>query len=320
MYILENGDAIETKSASKATVTWPDRSITRLGENTRITIRKMDVTMNYEKIQISYDIKKGKVWNTIIRSMLGDSYFEARLPKNDIVAAVRGTVFEINLDARYIHAVSHDMILSDNTGKSVSLLPWDLVSSEDILLRRGKEWLDATWASWNTLADRTYENSRSLLIEKSMLLLSGKWKEGNIGERFLRWILSFFPSFEELDLVKKLSIGTLENLENMWEWVFIKYYQKLQSTSLIEAKDKVRGYLIEKTVTDPNKKSLQNSLKHGALWDTIDFPGEELSASKKALWSTIESFKWDFLQIQKSLQEGGEIDEKFHDILKGLLP
>lgn len=123
MYILENGDAIETKSASKATVTWPDRSITRLGENTRITIRKMDVTMNYEKIQISYDIKKGKVWNTIIRSMLGDSYFEARLPKNDIVAAVRGTVFEINLDARYIHAVSHDMTLSDNTGKSVSLLP-----------------------------------------------------------------------------------------------------------------------------------------------------------------------------------------------------
>lgn len=114
-YILKNGDAIETKSASKATVTWPDRSITRLGENTRITVRKMEVAQNYETIQISYDIKRGKVWNTVIRSLLGDSYFEARLPKNDIVAAVRGTVFEINLDAAYIHAVSHDTVLSDNS-------------------------------------------------------------------------------------------------------------------------------------------------------------------------------------------------------------
>lgn len=83
---LENGDAIETKALSKATVTWPDKSITRLGENSRIVIEKMYASTDYTHIEIAYDIKHGKVWNTVIRTLLGDSYFEARLPKNNIVA------------------------------------------------------------------------------------------------------------------------------------------------------------------------------------------------------------------------------------------
>lgn len=83
---LENGDAIETKALSKATVTWPDKSITRLGENSRIVIEKMYASTDYTHIEIAYDMKRGKVWNTVIRTLLGDSYFEARLPKNNIVA------------------------------------------------------------------------------------------------------------------------------------------------------------------------------------------------------------------------------------------
>jgi hypothetical protein len=46
----------------------------------------MLVSQSYDQIQISYDVKRGKVWNTVIRLLLGDSYFEARLPKNGIVA------------------------------------------------------------------------------------------------------------------------------------------------------------------------------------------------------------------------------------------
>ncbi len=318
-YILKNGDAIETKSASKATVTWPDRSITRLGENTRITIRKMEVSQNYETIRISYDIKRGKVWNTIIRSILGDSYFEARLPKNDIVAAVRGTVFEINLDAAYIHAVSHDTVLSDNSGKNLALLPWEMVSSENIWIHRGREWLDTTWASWNTNADIFYQKSRTLLMEKSISLLSGKWKEGNYWDRFVRWILSFFQGFQEIKISKMLSLGNIESLKNNSETTLIKYYQKLQSTDLIEMRDRVRWFLVEQSWTSPNKKTLMNSLKHGALWDSLDFPTETLTASKKALWNTFESIKWNFQEIQKSLQSGGEIDIKIRESFNSFL-
>ncbi len=312
-YVLKNGDAIETKSASKATVTWPDRSITRLGENTRITVRKMEVAQNYETIQISYDIKRGKVWNTIIRSLLGDSYFEARLPKNDIVAAVRGTVFEINLDAAYIHAISHDTILSDNSWKNLALLPWEVVSSENIWVKRGKEWLDTTWASWNTLWDTFYKRSRDILLTQNISLLSGKWNEGNYWDRFVRWILSFFASFQEIELSKMLSIGNIEFLKNNSETVLIKYYQNLQSTNLTDLRDKVRGFLIDQSWTNSSPKNLKNSLRHSAIWDSIDFPTETFSASEKALGNTFESIKWNFSEIQKSLQSNGEIGAKIRE-------
>jgi hypothetical protein len=46
----------------------------------------MEVNSDYSKIQISYKIEKGKTWNNIIRLLVGESYFETRLPKNNIVA------------------------------------------------------------------------------------------------------------------------------------------------------------------------------------------------------------------------------------------
>lgn len=68
---------------------WPDHSITRLGANTRIVIQKMVADAGYENIQISFSLKKGKIWSTVVRALIGDSYFETKLPKNDIVAGVR---------------------------------------------------------------------------------------------------------------------------------------------------------------------------------------------------------------------------------------
>lgn len=46
----------------------------------------MNVNSDYSTIQISYAIKRGKTWNNVIRLLVGDSYFETRLPKDNIVA------------------------------------------------------------------------------------------------------------------------------------------------------------------------------------------------------------------------------------------
>jgi hypothetical protein len=40
-----------------------------------------------------------------------------------------------------------------------------LVDSENILIKKGKEWLDATWNDWNAKADSLYESVRSLEIQ-----------------------------------------------------------------------------------------------------------------------------------------------------------
>lgn len=40
----------------------------------------------YQDIEISFSLKKGKIWSNVVRAMIGDSYFETRLPKNNIIA------------------------------------------------------------------------------------------------------------------------------------------------------------------------------------------------------------------------------------------
>lgn len=69
-YKLENNDIIETGKESRATITWPDRSITRLGPATRIVIERMYASIGYNTIGISYKMERGKVWNTVIRSLV----------------------------------------------------------------------------------------------------------------------------------------------------------------------------------------------------------------------------------------------------------
>jgi hypothetical protein len=45
--------------------------------------------------------------------MFGDSYFHEQFNDNTSLAAVRGTVFEINLDRKYVHAIDHAISVED---------------------------------------------------------------------------------------------------------------------------------------------------------------------------------------------------------------
>lgn len=160
--------------------------------------------------------------------MLGDSYFETKLPKNNIVAGVRGTVYEINLDGGYIHAVTHSMQLSDISGKSLSLLPGELVSSENIWIKKGKELLDTTWQTINTGIDTLYIESRSQILINQKKLLSGKENSQNIWDQFVRKILSYFPSFDALHISKIIETRNMDELLKSNTETLIMYYQKYQ--------------------------------------------------------------------------------------------
>jgi hypothetical protein len=50
----------------------------------------------------------------------------------------------------------------------VNLLPGELVSSENIFISLGRGVLDTAWNEWNTLSDKTYENIRSLELERRL--------------------------------------------------------------------------------------------------------------------------------------------------------
>lgn len=116
------GDTVKTLPESAATVFWPDGSVTRLGEKTTIVINEVDVDTRKAEIRIDFSLESGKTWSNVIRYMFGESYFHQRFNGNHSLAAVRGTVFEVNLDKGYVHTVDHAISLTDQaTGTDVTV-------------------------------------------------------------------------------------------------------------------------------------------------------------------------------------------------------
>jgi hypothetical protein len=262
---LVAGDAIETRASSRAAVTWPDRSITRIGANSRIVIQKMYASTDYQKIEIAYDMKRGKVWNTVIRTLIGDSYFEARLPKNNIVAWVRGTTFEVNLDSGYIHAVDHAMHLSDISGWVLTLLPGDIVDSENIWVKKWKELLDTAWWAYNNLQDAEFQKARLESVRKRIDTLGGQLSTWNPLETITRWFLSHFAKFRNIKISELLTNEKIEWLTPDIKNALLPYYQSLGGKWLEKEREVIRGYMM-----DAVPANIKNNLERQSLWDSID--------------------------------------------------
>ena len=302
-YNLENNDIVETSSESIGIIHWPDKSITRLWANTRIVVEKMEVNSDYSKIQISYKIEKGKTWNNIIRLLVGESYFETRLPKNNIVAWVRWTVFEINLDNKYIHAVNHATHLTDAWGNSIDIFPWELVSSENILLKKWQEWIDTTWNDINTLSDASYEKLRALEIQKRFDILSKKGHSMISLDGMTGKILSYIQWFEFIRISQDISAQNYEKLATYSENILLEYYQKASGIASIERRDILRSTLIEKVKGNTDSLNLQSLLENISIWESLD-SGKVLPSAKKLLkekWSSLEQ-SFDVLSNTKEMQ------------------
>lgn len=72
------------------------------------------------------------MWTNMVRTLYPGSYMNVRLPERSLVAGVRGTVFEINLEKGYIHAVDHAVTLKNILFQQVTLFPGKIVSVFDI--------------------------------------------------------------------------------------------------------------------------------------------------------------------------------------------
>lgn len=317
-YDLEEDDAIETSKDSLATVTWPDRSITRLGESTRIVIHRMVATVWYKDIEISFSLKKWKIWSNVVRALIGDSYFETRLPKNDIVAWVRGTIYEINLDNRYIHSVNHVIALSDSSGKKMYLLPWELVDSENIWIKRGKEIVDTTWENLNKIKDTAYIEERiqslSISLDNNANILIKSY------DTLVRWILSHFDGFEILTLQSLLDRGDTLSLSKYSIDTLTPYYQRIRWLADTGSLDILKSTLYSvSSGASIDMREIRNMLEINTLWDTLD-SGDILPGARKILeqsrldLDTVSLENLTDILRKKDLQE--EIKNLFEKVLK----
>lgn len=227
-YSLLEGDVVMTRNASDATIFWPDRSTTELGPNSKLVIHRMRVAADYSHIELEASLEQGKIWTNMVRTLYPGSYMRVRLPSPSLVAGVRGTVFEINLEHGYVHSVDHVVTLKNQFFQEVVLLPGNIVSVWDMFRELGEEVLDQAWIQANLLKDQAYNLLRSSELDAAWDRISGKWAEGNMWDVFVRNVLSRLEMFQEIRWAEALRNFDARALVDVpKEWV-LEWYQHLK--------------------------------------------------------------------------------------------
>lgn len=80
-------------------------------------------------------------------------------------------------------------------------------------------------------------------MEKSLGLLK---QAGNIWDRFVRWVLSFFGAFQDIQILETLSNPDGSKVMNMPKEYLLKWYQRFQDGQFIEERENIRA-IVAKT-------------------------------------------------------------------------
>lgn len=254
---LSNGDIVNTLSNSLVVIEWGDKSITRLGENSRIIIKENFVSEDLSKINISFELLKGKTWSNVLSIFWSDSQFKQEV--RWVSAAVRGTVFEASYDQEYIMVHKHAVQLTNASWETTEVYQGQAIILKTFTLDDVKNLIDETFQNFNKKLDQEY-------LQK-------------LREEF---ILSF-QSSNPLNLVRKMSdeykiLNMLmeenpkQEFENFLSWLSDEKKQKVvwyletlnqnlnfengENSFLYHLKLNTRENLIENTQSDTQKETL----------------------------------------------------------------
>ncbi len=153
---IQQWDVISTIwTDALAVIEWWDKSITRLGWNTSMKVEENFVGSDVSEIRISFELLRWKTWSNVLSVLWEKSYFKQHVKW--AVAAVRGTVFEVNYDKDFISVHNHEVQFTSvggnetllQQGQAFSLRYSDFIT--DILQFR-----DQAWEELNKRLDAQY--------------------------------------------------------------------------------------------------------------------------------------------------------------------
>ncbi|EKD44674.1 MAG: hypothetical protein ACD_71C00050G0003 [uncultured bacterium (gcode 4)] len=294
-------DKIKTLD-STATVFWPDGSITRLWEKSSIRIHEMRAKTANEDIQVEFSLEEGKSWSNVIKYLYGESYFHERFNNDTALAAVRGTIFEVNLDRKYIHTIDHSVSIEDLKSHTGSILiVAGGIFDTDTRKRRIQSEIDAIWNKANSDADIIYLNERMESLKKEILGRLGK-------ENYLETFLQKIGLQKSQSSLEALITGD----ENGWiqfenemrsggnSGKLMDIYQSIyglqNSKEIINTKMKLRNLIIETAPADEKKVFLD------------DFAQSTLYDSWNALKIGSGSIEWLEEKLEEYVKQGADKD------------
>jgi hypothetical protein len=94
--VYEN-DVVETRGRTRLEVKLPDKSVIRIGPQSRVQLVSAIFGRSVEERKVSAKIVVGNIWAKVTRAAGGESHFEVRT--ENAVAGVRGTTFRVDAKA-----------------------------------------------------------------------------------------------------------------------------------------------------------------------------------------------------------------------------
>lgn len=168
-------DIITTSSEDAlAIIEWWEWSVTRIWGNSKVKVSELYVSENKDKINISFELLDWKTWSNVVSFIPDDSFFIQRFM--DAEAAVRGTIFNVDLVNKYIYVIENKVEVIKNTWESILVeetKPLDLRTFSFIKLEEFiKSIKDTAFESMNRVLDSEfYKKMQDSLEEKSQELI-----------------------------------------------------------------------------------------------------------------------------------------------------
>lgn len=306
---LNTWDIVKTNwDDSLAVIEWWDGSITRLWANSELKVRESYVSDNLNQIQISFDLEKWKTWSNVVNFMWEDSYFKEYYV--DMEAAVRWTIFEVNLENNYIYVDKHEITVKKDNWDTLVIpekKPFDLKTFSFISLQKFlRDSQDIIWSDLNKRLDKDFFiNLKSKLGElqevKNNLVDITKWVEA------IKWfenadLASLQDSLSSLN--EKTKTELYSNILEKYQWLnFVSinetwlYEEKLKLKKLLVAlswEDDQKS-LIRTTLYDLKEINVESSESSESLKSTLNFLNDNKEILKQLDLNILDYLNFDFL-------------------------
>lgn len=248
-------------------IEWWDNSITRIGWNSRLEIKESDIKNDLSEIKINFRLENWKSWSNVVNMFWEKSYFKEEF--QNVIAWVRWTVFEVNLDNKYVYVKSHQVELENTKTEEKTIISEGWVFSYDFWKALDWKMKDFIWGQLNENIDKEY--LIKLKNQTEAYLNEYKWKFNinnylNSKYKVIDEINSENPS---LDKIKEMISSMTESDKNTLYYMLMFNYQKLNivdSSSDLFTKKMLYRDVLMLVATDENKK---NILKY-TLYDLND--------------------------------------------------
>ena len=172
-------------------------------------------------------------------------------------------------------------MLKNTLGNIVTLLPGEAVEANNILKKITKS-LDTAWIDINQVKDDTYMTVRNTGLRATYSLLAGTDAAFGLWDKFVRWILSPFSTFQDIQVFESIQSGIIEGV-TIPQDILMKWYQSFQSTDFIQERDRMRGTIISLKDTFTNGDQIIENLTRGAIWDVTVASGMTLANTQSLL-------------------------------------